>query len=297
MTTIPAPTETASTTLPTAVAVTPRRPPALRGILATLRTVAIVMVVLAFVAPLVWMMLASVKTSLDITNPAKTFDFVPTLANYINVVATQRFFVFILNSFLVAVGATLIALLFGVPAAYAIARFKVNNATAFILLARIIPGVSLLVPWYYLFSQINVVGSYGVLILTHIFVTMPLVVAIMASFFEGIPAELEESAQVDGLTRIASVIRIVIPLSTPGIATAAILAFIFSWNNYLFALVLSNQDTRTLPVAISNFMAYASVDWGGLMAASVLITVPVMLVALFAQKYIVSGLTAGATKG
>jgi multiple sugar transport system permease protein len=294
MTTIEAPPTTPS--LPAVLNET-RRPPAIRGVFRLLRTLGIIGVVLTFIAPLVWMVLASVKTSLDITNPAKTFDFVPTMANYVNVIAAQKFFIYIGNSFLVAAGATAIALLFGVPAAYAIARFKVNNATAFILLARIIPGVSLLVPWYYLFSQANVVGTYGVLILTHIFVTMPLVVAIMSSFFDGVPTELEESAQVDGLTRIASFLRIVLPLSTPGIATATILAFIFSWNNFLFALVLSNQNTRTLPVAISNFVAYASVDWGGLMAASVLITVPVMLVALFAQKYIVSGLTAGATKG
>jgi multiple sugar transport system permease protein len=262
-----------------------------------LRVLGIIAVVFVLVAPLVWMLLASLKTSLDITNPAKTFDFLPTLENYNNVINTQKFLPFILNSFIVAAGATTVALLVGVPAAYAIARFKVTNATAFLLLARVIPGVSLLVPWYYVFSQLGIVGSYGVLILTHIFVTMPLVVAILASFFEGMPLELEESAQVDGLTRIGSFARITLPLATPGIATAAILSFIFSWNNFLFALVLSNQETRTLPVAISNFTAYASVDWGGLMAASVLITVPVMMVALFAQKYVVAGLTAGATKG
>jgi multiple sugar transport system permease protein len=141
------------------------------------------------------------------------------------------------------------------------------------------------------------VGTYGVLILTHIFVTMPLIVAIMTSFFEGLPVELEEAAQIDGASKIVAFVRIVLPLSVPGIATATILSFIFSWNNFLFALVLSNQDTRTLPVAISNFTSYASVDWGGLMAASVIITVPVMLIALFSQKYVVSGLTAGATKG
>jgi multiple sugar transport system permease protein len=274
-----------------------RSVPASRRVLTALRVVGIVAVVFVFVVPLVWMLLASLKTSLDITNPAKTFDFLPTLENYNNVINTQKFLPFIFNSFIVAAGATTVALLVGVPAAYAIARFKVTNATAFLLLARVIPGVSLLVPWYYVFSQIGIVGSYGVLILTHIFVTMPLVVAILASFFEGMPLELEESAQVDGLTRIQSFLRITLPLATPGIATAAILSFIFSWNNFLFALVLSNQETRTLPVAISNFTAYASVDWGGLMAASVLITVPVMLVALFAQKYVVAGLTAGATKG
>jgi multiple sugar transport system permease protein len=274
-----------------------RKVPTSRRILTGLRVLGIVAVLFVLVAPLVWMLLASLKTSLDITNPAKTFGFLPTLENYNNVINTQKFLPFVLNSFIVAAGATAVALLVGVPAAYAIARFKVTNATAFLLLARVIPGVSLLVPWYYVFSQLGIVGSYGVLMLTHIFVTMPLVVAIMASFFEGMPLELEESAQVDGLTRIGSFARITLPLATPGIATAAILSFIFSWNNFLFALVLSNQETRTLPVAISNFTAYASVDWGGLMAASVLITVPVMMVALFAQKYVVAGLTAGATKG
>ena len=126
---------------------------------------------------------------------------------------------------------------------------------------------------------------------------MPLVVAIMSSFFEGIPEELEEAAQIDGSSRIGEFLSVVLPLSVPGIATATILAFIFSWNNFLFALVLSNQDTRTLPVAIVNFTSYASVDWGGLMAAAVVITLPVMVIALIAQKYVVSGLTAGATKG
>ena len=282
-----------------AAGVTPtaRRVPARRKVMGTLRTAGIAAVVLVFIAPLIWMLLASIKTSLDITNPARTFVFDPTFANYDNVINAQAFLPFIGNSTLVAAGATAVALIIGVPAAYAIARFKITNATAFLLLARIIPGVSLLVPWYYLFSQMGLVGTYGVLILTHIFVTMPLVVAIMSGFFEGMPLELEESAQVDGLTPIGAFLRITLPLSVPGIATATILSFIFSWNNFLFALVLSNQQTRTLPVAISNFMAYASVDWGGLMAASVLITVPVMLVALFAQKYVVAGLTAGATKG
>lgn len=279
------------------VASTGRKAPTRRKVMGALRAFGIAVVVLVFVAPLGWMLLASIKTSLDITNPARTFIFDPTFANYDNVINAQQFLPFIGNSTLVAAGATAVALIIGVPAAYSIARFKITNATAFLLLARIIPGVSLLVPWYYLFSQVGLVGTYGVLILTHIFVTMPLVVAIMSGFFEGMPLELEESAQVDGLTPIGAFLRITLPLAVPGIATATILSFIFSWNNFLFALVLSNQQTRTLPVAISNFMAYASVDWGGLMAASVLITVPVMLVALFAQKYVVAGLTAGATKG
>ncbi|WP_317451818.1 carbohydrate ABC transporter permease [Microbacterium sp. NIBRBAC000506063] len=111
------------------------------------------------------------------------------------------------------------------------------------------------------------------------------------------PEELEESAQVDGLTAIGAFFRITLPLSVPGIATATILSFIFSWNNFMFALVLAGQSTKTLPVAIFDFIGYASIDWGALMAASVVVTTPIMLIALFTQRYIVSGLTAGATKG
>ncbi|QCQ17620.1 carbohydrate ABC transporter permease [Microbacterium sp. RG1] len=273
----------------------PRRPIDIAG--QTARIVGIVLVVLAFLVPLVWMLLASFKRNLDVVNPDKMFAFEPTLKNYETVFTVQNFLPVIGNSLLVGVGATLLALVIGVPAAYGIARYKVRSTTGFLLMARVIPGVSLLIPWYFLFSQVQLVGSYTVLILTHLFVTMPLVVAIMSSFFDGIPTELEEAAQIDGSSKIGAFVRVVLPLSLPGIATASILSFIFSWNNFLFALVLSSQSTRTLPVAIVNFTSYASVDWGGLMAAAVVITVPVMIVALFAQRYVVSGLTAGATKG
>lgn len=273
------------------------RPPLSRRVGGVARAVAIVVVLVVLLFPLLWMLLASFKTSLEVIDPSRVLNFTPTLTNYGNIVAQGDFLRFIFNSFLVAAAATLVSLVVGVPAAYAIARYRVAHATTFLLMARIIPGVSLLVPWYFLFAQIQLVGTYAVLVLTHVFVAMPLVVAIMASFVEGLPVELEEAGQVDGLTRIGAFLRVTLPLSTPGIATAAILSFIFSWNNFLFALVLSDQNTRTLPVAIANFTAYASVDWGGLMAASVLITVPVMAIALLAQRYVVSGLTAGATKG
>lgn len=261
------------------------------------RAVGIAAVTALFLVPLLWMLLASFKSTLQIIDPRYTISFTPTMANFETVFSTHAFGSYIFNSFLVAAGSTGIALLLGVPAAYGIARYKIRNATAFVLMARVIPGVSLLVPWYFLFSQLRMVGSYGVLILTHIFVTMPLIIAIMSGFFEGIPEDLEESATIDGCTRLQAFLKVTLPLSVPGLATSTILAFIFSWNNFLFALVLSDRATRTLPVAIANFTSYASVDWGGLMAASVVITLPVIVIALFAQRYIVAGLTAGATKG
>ncbi|MCW5951975.1 MAG: carbohydrate ABC transporter permease, partial [Propionibacteriaceae bacterium] len=181
--------------------------------------------------------------------------------------------------------------------AYVMSRFTLRRSSAWVLLARIIPGIALLVPWYYVFAQIGLVGTYAVLVLAHMFVSVPLIVWIMIGFFDGMTTELEEAGQIDGLSRIGAFVRITLPLSSPGMATAGILAFIFSWNNFLFALILAGQATKTLPVAIFNFIAYSSFDWGGLMAASVIITIPVMAIGLFFQKYIVSGLSAGATKG
>jgi len=253
--------------------------------------------VLLFIAPLMWMLVASFKTNVDIYDSSKTFFFTPTMDNYSNVLGRNNYFDFIFNSFWVALWSTVFSLILGVPAAYAMSRFSMGRSAMVVLMARIIPGVSLLVPWYFIFANMRLVGGYAVLILSHMFVALPLIVYIMMSFFDSLPTELEDAAQVDGLTAIGAFLRISLPLSVPGLATAGILSFIFSWNNFMFALVLAGANTKTLPVAIFNFVSYASIDWGGLMSASVVVTVPIMVIALFTQKYIVAGLTAGATKG
>jgi multiple sugar transport system permease protein len=261
------------------------------------RAAALVVVVLVLLAPLVWMVLASFKTTVDIYDTSKAIFFSPTAENYTKVLQQANYAQYIVNSFWVAFVSTAVSLVLGVPAAYAMSRFSMNRSSLVVLMARVIPGISLLVPWYYVFSNLHMVGGYTVLILSHMFVALPLIVYIMMGYFDSLPIELEESAQVDGLTPIGAFRRITLPLSTPGMATAAILAFIFSWNNFMFALVLSSAQTKTLPVAIFNFVGYASIDWGGLMAAATVVTVPIMVIALFTQKYIVSGMTAGATKG
>ncbi|MGX1695833.1 carbohydrate ABC transporter permease [Microbacterium keratanolyticum] len=261
------------------------------------RFLGLALVVFALVAPLVWMVLASFKTNVDIYDPSKFFSFVPTLANYATVFGQANYAAYIWNSFFVALVATVLSLVLAVPAAYSMSRFVMGKSAMVVLLARIIPGVSLLVPWYFVFSQMRLVGSYTILIMSMMFVSLPLILYIMMSYFDSMPEELEEAAQVDGLTPIGAFLRITLPLSMPGVATAGILSFIFAWNNFMFALVLSGSSTKTLPVAIFDFVGYASIDWGGLMAAAVIVTLPIMLIALFTQKYIVSGLTAGATKG
>jgi multiple sugar transport system permease protein len=166
-----------------------------------------------------------------------------------------------------------------------------------VLMARIIPGVSLLVPWYFIFANLRLVGGFGVLILSHMFVALPLIVYLMMSFFDSLPTELEDAAQVDGLTPIGAFLRITLPLSVPGLATAGILSFIFSWNNFMFSQVLSMEKTKTLPIAVYNFISYAEVDWGGVMAAAVAIMAPAIALTMIFQKYVVKGLTMGAVKG
>ena len=263
------------------------------------RAIGLAVIVVMFLGPIVWMVLASFKYNVQIYDSSKAIFFEPTLDNYGTVFDPRRgnYLVYIWNSFFIAFMATALSLVLAVPAAYAMSRFVMNKSATVVLLARIIPGVSLLVPWYYIFAQLKMTGSFVPLILSHMFVSLPLILYIMMSFFDQLPEELEESAQGDGLTPISAFFRITLPLSVPGIATATILSFIFSWNNFMFALVLSGPSTKTLPVAIFDFIGYASIDWGALMAASVVVTTPIMLIALFTQRYIVSGLTAGATKG
>jgi multiple sugar transport system permease protein len=261
------------------------------------RVVALTVVVLALVAPLIWMISASFKTNVDIYDTSKALRFSPTTENYAKVLQQANYVEFIVNSLWVAFAATVASLILGLPAAYSMSRFNMRKSALVVLMARVIPGVSLLVPWYYVFSNLQMVGGFGVLIISHMFVSLPLVVYIMMGYFDSLPTELEEAALVDGLTHIGAFRRITLPLSIPGIATAGILSFIFSWNNFMFALVLSDADTKTLPVAIFDFVGYASIDWGGLMAAATVVTLPIMVIALFVQKYVVSGLTAGATKG
>ncbi|AQP46769.1 sugar ABC transporter permease [Tessaracoccus aquimaris] len=268
-----------------------------RGTSSKLAGVVVVVYGLVCLLPLLWMIASSFKTSIDINDPSKALVFTPTLENYVKVLAQENFLFFMFNSAVVALVSTGLALLVGVPAAYAIARFKMRHTSSLILFSRVVPHITLLVPWYYIFAKLGLVGTYPSLILSHMFIAVPLVVWIMIGIFEVIPVELEEAAQVDGLTPIRAFLKVILPLGMPGIATASVLSLIFSWNNFVFALVLSGMETRTLPVAIFNFVGYASIDWGALMAACVTITLPMLVLAMVGNRYVVAGLTAGAVKG
>ncbi|MBI5671525.1 MAG: carbohydrate ABC transporter permease [Chloroflexi bacterium] len=266
--------------------------------LGILRYVLVIVVVVVLVFPFAWMLLSSFKNQIDITTSRNLLSFTPTLNNYRNVFEQQNYLLFLFNSLLVASASTFFSLVLGLPAAYAIAHNKRMTWFGVVLLtARIIPGITFLIPWYIIFGQLKLLGSYWALILSHMLVGLPFIAWVMIPFFESLPRELDESALIDGASRFGAFFRIALPLAVPGIITAAIMAFIFSWNNFMFSLVLAGDETKTLPIAIFNFLSYSSVDWGGLMAAAVVITLPVLIVTLFVQRYIVAGLVAGAVKG
>ncbi len=266
----------------------------LSNILFYLIVVGIALIVLF---PFLWMLSSSFKTQVDIISWPPKFIFAPTLQNYQKVFEEQDFLKYFLNSTIVGVVSVGLSLVLGLPAAYSIARYAQKKLAVFILLARLMPGISFLVPWYIVFSRLNLMDSYIALILSHMLIALPIVVWIMSTYFDTIPREMEEAAMVDGATRQYAFFAIILPLSGPGIITATTLSFIFSWNNFMFSQVLSMEKTKTLPIAVYNFLSYAEVDWGGVMAAAVAIMTPAIILTMVFQKYVVKGLTMGAVKG
>lgn len=192
--------------------------------------------------------------------------------------------------------ATGLSLVLGLPATYSIAKYRQGKIGMIILLARMTPFVSYLLPWYIIFRYLKLIDTYTALTLTHLIITLPMVAWLMVAFFESVPAELEDAAMIDGCSRLKSFLIIVLPLVRNGIATSAIMAFIFSWNQFLFSLILSGPQTKTVPVAVYNFISYGKIDWAGIGAAATLIVLPVSVFAFFVRKTIVQGLTMGALK-
>ncbi len=245
-----------------------------------------------------WMISLSVKYEID--NAAYPPVFIPdrvTFDNYVQVLTSNRFVTYFFNTLIVTGSATAIALLIGVPAGYGIARMQAHRSAIVILIARITPGLSYLIPLFLLFQWLGLLGTLVPQIIIHLVVTVPIVIWIMIGTFETTPMELEEAALIDGATRWQVFRHVALPIARPGIAIALILAVIFSWNNFVFGIVLAGRETRTLPVAVYNMISFDQLSWGPLAAAALIVTLPVLLLTVFAQRQIVAGLTAGAVKG
>jgi multiple sugar transport system permease protein len=246
----------------------------------------------------VWMASLSVKFEVD--NASYPPVLIPdhfAWKNYSDVLASNRFLTYFKNSLLVTGTATLLAMLVGVPAGYGIARMAAHRSAIVILIARITPGLSYLIPLFLVFQWLGLLGTLWPQIVIHLVVTVPIVIWIMIGYFETTPVELEEAAFIDGATRWQVFRHVALPIARPGMAVAFILAVIFSWNNFVFGIVLAGRETRTLPVAVYNMISFDQLSWGPLAAAALLVTLPVLVLTVFAQRQIVAGLTAGAVKG
>jgi multiple sugar transport system permease protein len=244
----------------------------------------------------IWMILTGLKSGLQTIAYPPKFIFIPTMENFQSVFQQYNFFAFLMNSLIIATLATAISLILGLPAAYSIAKYRQGKIGIIILIARMTPFVSYLLPWYIIFRYLNLIDTYTALTITHLIITLPMVIWLMVSFFESIPQELEDAAMIDGCSRFQSFRIIVLPLVRNGIATSAIMSFIFSWNQFLFSLILSGPKTKTVPVAVYNFISYGKIDWAGIGAAATLIVLPVSIFAFFVRRTIVQGLTMGALK-
>ena len=262
-----------------------------------LNTLQLVLAGIVIIAPTAWMVLSSFKPSFAVTAYPPTLIFSPTLSNYSQLIQTTPFMSYAFNSLVVTLGSAGLGLLFGIPAAFAASWTRISWPAILALAARMAPGTLFLLPWYMMFRQVGMIGSYTALILSHAVITLPIVIWVLLPMFDNIPRSIFEAAQVDGCSIIRIFWKIALPLVGAGIAVAAILSFVFSWNYFLFALVLSNESSKTLIAAVFNFVGEGSTQWGAVMAAATLIALPPLVMATIVQRWLVSGLTLGAVKG
>ena len=247
--------------------------------------------------PFFWMAFNSFKTHEKILEYPPAFVFTPTLDNFKNVLVQNQVGQYTLNSVLIAFGSLGVGMVLGLPAAYGIARYGHRMLALGILVCRMIPGISFLVPWFIVFRALGLLDTYTGLVIAHLVITVPLITWIMIGFFEEVPVELEEAARIDGCSRAGVFLRIALPLVRPGLVSAGILALIFTWNSFLFPLILAGVKTKTLPVLVYSFMTFDYLDLGGVYAASTLVTLPVIVMVLLVQRQFIRGLTLGGVKG
>lgn len=219
--------------------------------------------------------------------------FKPTLDNYRSVLTLTRLGDNLLTSLIVSGLATAIGITAGVMTAYTIARFKLKKLAMAILVTRMIPFVTMLIPLWLMYSALGLINTLAGVIIAHLVITIPFGVWILIAYIEDIPVDLEDAAQIDGATRLQAFFRVVVPLCRPGILAASTLCFIFSWNNFQFALILGGVNIQTAPVAVYQFANADAGNMGAMLAAATLVTIPGFLLAIFAQKHMSSGLTAG----
>ncbi|GLQ11323.1 maltose ABC transporter permease [Devosia yakushimensis] len=262
---------------------------------------AVALLVATYALPYIYLLMTSLKPAADVLQiPPRFLPETLSVDNYRAIFANPSVPLAFFNSLVVAVLSTGLALLLAVPAAYGASFFRTRLSAWFLLFAlvtRMVPSVSLGVPLFILLKNIGLLDTISGLVLAHTTLSLPLAVWLMAAFFESIPRELEEAARMDGCTRFAAFWHIILPPASGGIAITALFSFIASWNEFLYALLLSAQHAKTAPIIIAQYKGAFGLDWGPMSALAILYSLPVILVTLVLQKKIIGGLTFGAVKG
>lgn len=275
---------------------------------------ALLLVALVVLVPYAWMISGSFKETLelqasDVTMPGLKPTWIPrnpTLRNYREVNRTVPMLEYFTHSVVISLGTMVVSTALALLAAYPLSRFRFPGREAYtvaVLSTQMLPGILFLIPYYLLFTLISrkigipLRDTYWGMILTYTSFALPFSIVMLRSYLNGIPVEIDEQAMIDGCTRSRALWTVVLPLAKPGIAAVAIYSFIMAWNEVLFASVLTGKQTRTVAVGIMDFVTATGANWGGMMAACIVISIPVLILFTSMQKYIVEGLVAGATKG
>ena len=267
-----------------------------------IRIAAGILACVIFLFPVFWMVLSSFKDQRDIfTTPPKLF-FSPTVANYVEYMQRADVWRRLVNTVIVATGAGVVSIIAGAMAGYALARIPLRGATTIgvlILLSRGVPPIALAVPMFLVARSLGVTDQHITLILAYCTFLIPYVMWLMRGFFLALPRELEEAAMIDGCSRFGAFVKIIVPISMPGLLSTLIFSMILAWEELLFALVLTNRYASTIPVAIAGIAGDTvnGANWGALTAVGTITVIPVVIFALLVQKWLIQGLADGATKG
>lgn len=264
-------------------------------------TVTVIAILLGSLLPFIWFVDTSLKTEVEVTAIPPVLIPSGSLAFYRSSFERYSLLHFVVNSVIVAFSTTVVTLFLSIFAGYALSRLRIRYKGLImgaLLTVSMFPQISIAGPVWRILQSLNWLNTYQGLILPYVTLTLPLGVWIVASFFKDLPLEIEDAARIDGCGHFQTLFRIMLPLAAPGIFTAAILIFIYAWNEFFFALlIMTRQDVQTLPVGIALFQGQYTMPWGELAAASTIATIPIVILVFFFQKRIVRGLSAGALKG
>lgn len=267
---------------------------------AGLTGLALLPVLLWTLFPIYWIATASFKTELSLYAKPPQWLFSPILDNYRNVLTNIPFLQYLTNSLVVAVGTTVGSLVLGILAGYGFARFRFRGSEAvrfLVLVTRMVPRTVLVVPYFLMMQKLGLLDTYTGLVIAYVSFALPFSIWLLIGFFVDVPLEIEEAAMIDGCGPLGVLLRVVIPIVAPGLVVAAIFSFLVAWNEFLFALILSGVNAKTLPVVIAGFTTDIGPLYGEMSAAAVMVMLPNIVMTVALQRFLVRGLTLGAVKG